>query len=117
MKGTLLPIRIGFAEHRSQLLKHEMDRVASELPSLGIAKAIVVGDLAKYTVTPSSILEMVFVHETEAAFLDRIDFFTSHLTPLVGMDISVYTPEEFSELKDSNLFVIDALKNGWVIYE
>ena len=81
-----------------------MDRVVSELPSLGITKAIVVGDLAKYTVNPSSILEI-------------IDFFTSHLTPLVGMDISVYTPEEFSKLQDSNLFVMDALKNGWIVYE
>ncbi len=112
-----MPIRIGFSQHRSQLLKHEMDRVVSELPSLGISKAIVVGDLAKYTVTPSSILEMIFVHETEADFLDRIDFFTSHLTPLVGIDISVYTPEEFSQLQNSNLFVMDAIKNGWIVYE
>lgn len=112
-----LPIRIGFTQYRSQLLKHEMDRVVSELPSLGISKAIVVGDLAKYRVTPSSILEMIFVHETEASFLDRIDFFTSHLTPSIGMDVSVYTPKEFSELQNSNLFVMDALKNGWIVYE
>ena len=112
-----MPIRIGFAQHRSQLLRHELERVVEELPGLGALKVILTGDLAKRQVRPSSILQLIIVHDTEAPYLERIDFFTSHLRPLVGMDISVYTPTEFSDLQYTNSFVIDALKNGWVMYE
>ena len=51
------------------------------------------------------------------SYLDRIDFFTSHLRPLVGMEIAVYTPSEFAEMEKSNRFVIRSLKKGWVMYE
>ena len=112
-----MPIRIGFGQHRSQLLRYELDRVAEELPGLGAVKVILTGDLARERTLPSSILQLVIVHETEAPYLERIDFFTSHLRPLVGIDISVYTPTEFTELESTSPFVIDALENGSVIYE
>lgn len=112
-----MPIRIGFAQHRSQLLRHELERVVQELPGLGVLKVILTGDLARRQVHPASILKLIIVHDTEAPYLERIDFFTSHLDPLVGMDISVYTPTEFSALESTNSFIIDALKNGWVMYE
>ena len=76
-----MPVRIGFAEYRSQLLRQELERVIEELPGLGALKVILIGDLLTGNVHPSSILEMFIVQETEDAYLDRIDFFLSHLRP------------------------------------
>ena len=91
-----MPVRIGFAEYRSQLLRQELER----------------GD-----VKPSSILELIIVQETEDSYLDRIDFFLSHLRPTVGIDISVYTPDEFANIEGQNLFVSKALKDEGLLYE
>jgi hypothetical protein len=112
-----MPVRIGFAEYRSQLLRQELERVIEELPGLGALKVILIGDLLTGNVHPSSILEMFIVQETEDAYLDRIDFFLSHLRPTVGIDISVYTPEEVVELETRNIFVRKVLKSGGVLYE
>lgn len=112
-----MPIRIGFSQHRSMLLKRELERVAEELPNLGASKVIAVGDLPRGEVSPGSILQLIVVQDLGMSYLDRIDFFTSHLRPLVGMEIAVYTPSEFAEMEKSNRFVIRSLKKGWVMYE
>ena len=112
-----MPLRIGFSQHRSMLLKRELERVVQELPSLGASKVIAIGDLPRGRVSPGSILQLIVVQDLGLNYLDRIDFFTSHLRPLVGIDISVYTPSEFAELKKTNLFVISSLRNGWAMYE
>ena len=112
-----MPLRIGFSQHRSRLLKMELERVVQELPSLGASKVIAIGDLPMERVSPGSILELIVVQDLELSYLDRIDFFTSHLRPLVGMEIAVYTPFEFSEMEKNNRFVMRSLKNGWVMYE
>ena len=112
-----MPVRIGFAEYRSQLLRQELERVLEELPGLGALKVILLGDVLTGDGKPSSILELIIVQETEDSYLDRIDFFLSHLRPTVGIDISVYTPDEFFDLKEKNLFVSKALKDEGLLYE
>jgi len=112
-----MPIRIGFSQHRSMLLKSELERVAQELPSLGALKVIAIGDLPRGRVLPGSILQLIVVQDLALNYLDRIDFFISHLRPLVGIDISVYTSSEFAELEKTNLFVMSSLRNGWAMYE
>ena len=39
------------------------------------------------------------------------------LKPGIAMDIFVYTPEEFDEMKDTNPFLRRAVLKGKVIYE
>ena len=112
-----MPVRIGFAEYRSQLLRQELERVLEELPGLGALKVILLGDVLTGNVRPSSILELIIVQETDDTYLDRIDFFLSHLRPTVGIDISVYTPDEFIDIEERNIFVSKALKNEGLLYE
>ena len=112
-----MPVRIGFAEYRSQLLRQELERVLEELPGLGALKVILLGDVLTGDVHPSSILELIIVQETDETYLDRIDFFLSHLRPTVGIDISVYTPDEFMDIEERNILVSKALKNEGLLYE
>ena len=72
-----MPIRIGFAQHRSQLLRHELDRIVEELPGLGAVKVILTGDLARRQVHPSSILKLIIVHDTEASYLQCAFYYPS----------------------------------------
>jgi predicted nucleotidyltransferase len=109
--------RLGFAEHRRQLLQQELERIADELPTLGILKAIVTGDLATGQVGPESNLELLIVQETEAPFAARIDFFFNHLKPRIGLNVLVYTPEEFAIMEQTSPFLRSSLRQGAVIYE
>jgi uncharacterized protein (DUF1697 family) len=55
--------------------------------------------------------------KTEKKFLERLEEFYNYLNPQVAVDILVYTPEEFEEMKKNNPFILTALKQGRIIYE
>jgi len=60
------------------------------------------------------------MRETEERFpiLERSKEVFSLLQPKVGVDILVYTPQEFKRLSETNLFFKEEiLKKGKVIYE
>jgi hypothetical protein len=90
----------GFGQHRRRQLEEELKRIARELPSLGVERAWLSGDLADGAVSPESELELVVVHESDEPFRRRADFFVSHLRPRVGTRFMVYTPAEFDKFQD-----------------
>ncbi len=112
-----MPVRIGFSSYRRQSLEKELERVAQMLPQLGVQQAYLTGDLATGRVGPESTLDLLLVIELPGNFTRRMDFFISHLGPLVGTNYLVYTPEEFQELKETSPFLRSALKKGRVVYE
>ena len=93
-----MAVMIGFAARRRELLEAELQRMAAELPMLGVERSYLLGDLATGEVEVGSALELVLVRETAEPFHRRADFFVSHLQPRVGTHFWVYTPEEFEEL-------------------
>lgn len=97
-----MPIMIGFAERRRELLNAELRRVAAVLPSLGVERSYLTGDLAEGTVGVGSALELVLVHESTEPFQRRPDFFVSHLKPEVETRFFVYTPAEFEALQGTD---------------
>jgi len=97
-----MPMMLGFARHRRQLLEAELRRIASELGRLGVVNAYLVGDLARDAVGPESELELLLVHATDAPVQRRADFFVSHLLPCVGTQFLVYTPREFEQARDED---------------
>ncbi len=112
-----MPIRIGFSEHRRRMLQQELERIALELPQLGIRRAVLIGAMAGDGVGPASNLELVVVHDTDMPFAARADFFYSHLQPRLGLDVYVYTPEEFHALDTTNPNLARAVRGGVVLYE
>jgi len=57
------------------------------------------------------------VENTDRRFLDRLDDIYSAVLPRVGLDLLVYTPEEFRSMSENVSFVKKALSEGKVLYE
>jgi predicted nucleotidyltransferase len=81
-------------------------------------KIIVFGSYNAGQVQEWSDLDMVIVKETEARFLDRTRQVLLLLKPKVGLDVLVYTPDEFEQLSEERAFVRNEIvRKGKVIYE
>ena len=85
-----------------------------------IRAIIVVGSRARRD-SPAdewSDLDLVIIQETQVPFLDRIRKVLDLLKPTVGVDLLVYTPDEFEQLSRERAFVRqEIVGKGRVIYE
>ncbi|MBC7250778.1 MAG: nucleotidyltransferase domain-containing protein [Anaerolineae bacterium] len=104
---------------RRELLERELKRwlpllIAHEQPD----RIILFGSYCTGQVSEWSDLDLVIIKDTEAPFLDRTRRILELLKPQVGVDVLVYTPEEFEQLSQERAFVRqEILAKGKVIYE
>jgi predicted nucleotidyltransferase len=104
---------------RRALLERELKRwlpllIAHEQPD----KIILFGSYCTDQVGEWSDLDLVIVKETQAAFLDRTRQVLELLKPQVGVDVLVYTPQEFEQLSRERAFVRqEIVAKGKVVYE
>jgi ribonuclease HIII len=54
---------------------------------------------------------------SEDNFPDRIAALYKKIRPQAAVDLLVYTPAEFEEMKKSNMFLQNALREGKTLYE
>ena len=107
------------AQARRALLERELDRwlpllIAHQQPD----KIILFGSYCAGQVSVWSDLDMVIIKETKAPFLDRTRQVLELLKPQVGVDVLVYTPQEFDRLSQERVFVRqEIVGKGKVIYE
>jgi predicted nucleotidyltransferase len=107
------------AEARRALLERELNRwlpllIKHEQPD----KIILFGSYCAGRIGEWSDLDMVVVKETDASFLDRTRQVLALLRPRVGVDVLVYTPEEFAQLSQDRAFLREEIvAKGKVIYE
>lgn len=113
----VMPFKTGLSEKRREALLIELEKMIDKIIELGVEKVILFGSLANNSVGKSSDIDLIVVKNTSEKFLDRLETFYRHLKPRVGVDILVYTPEEFERMKDENQFIRTALKSGRVLYE
>ncbi len=104
-------------EKRKQRLEGELERVLPKIIELGAQKVILFGSLATGNVGRASDIDLIIVKDTDKRFMDRLDEFYVGLEPNVGMDILVYTPAEFEEMKVTSSLVRRAIREGKVLYE
>jgi len=97
-------------------LQKELNRCISMLKEkYRPVKIILFGSLANDRVDKWSDIDLILVKDTEKPFLDRSKEVILLLKPKVGMDILVYTPDEFRQLSESRFFKEEIIKKG-VIY-
>ena len=111
-----MPMRVGFAQFRKQMLERELESIQETLPMLGVEKVILTGEVAAGEFTPESRIELIVVHDTDRPFGRRSDFFSYHLGSSVEIDTQVYTPEEFEELKNTLPALRRAINEGREIF-
>ena len=112
-----MPIRVGFTRFRQQMLERELDAIIQLLPTLGLEKVILVGDMVSGDYRPDSGIELIVVQKTDRPFGRRADFFSYHLGSGVAVDTQVYTPEEFEVLRDTLPALRLACQKGKVIFD
>jgi len=104
---------------RRALLERELSRwlpllIAHEQPD----KIILFGSYCTGQMSEWSDLDMVIVKSTQAPFLDRTRQVLALLKPRAGVDVLVYTPQEFEQLSRERTFLRqEILAKGKVIYE
>jgi len=104
---------------RKKLLEQELARYVRVLTEHGNPeKVILFGTLATGLIHEWSDIDLIVVEETELFFLKRLRQVRKLLQPRVGMDIMVYTPEEFNQLSTERPFSRDEIvAKGKVVYE
>jgi uncharacterized protein len=79
---------------------------------------ILFGSLASGQVHEWSDLDLAVIAETELPFLERLEQIYLRFEPHVGLDVFVYTPKEWDDLKATRLFVQqEIVQKGRVLYE
>lgn len=106
------------ASRRDQL-EAELNRYVRVLRERYAPERILLfGSMASGNIGPWSDIDLVIVKETSRRFLDRTRDVMELLRPEVGVDILVYTPEEFEQLKRDRRFVRDEIvEKGKVLYQ
>ncbi len=112
-----MPMRVGFTEFRKQMLERELASIEQMLPTLGVEKVIVSGDMTTGRYSPDSRIDLIVVQQTDLPFGRRADFFSYHLGSYVDVDTQVYTPEEFQALRDTLPALHSACEKGRVIFD
>lgn len=103
-------IEEALVEERQQLLDAELERILPLLEEEYAAETILLfGSAAAGDIHKWSDLDLVIVKETDRRFLDRIKDVIRLIQPQVGMDIIVYTPQEFAQLSEDRAFVRDEI--------
>ncbi|HFD39732.1 MAG TPA: nucleotidyltransferase domain-containing protein [Anaerolineae bacterium] len=114
IRGQKTPVQA-----RRALLEQELNRwlpllIAHEQPD----KIILFGSYRSGQIGEWSDLDLVVIKRTQEPFLDRTRRVLNLLKPQVGVDVLVYTPEEFERLSQERAFIRrEIVAKGKVIYE
>ncbi len=102
---------------RQTLLCSELDRlvriIVDEFKPLQI---IIFGSYAEGRITAWSDLDLVVVARTDRPFYDRAALILEKAQPRVGVDVMVYTPEEWTQIKKRPFVKAEILRKGRIIY-
>jgi predicted nucleotidyltransferase len=101
---------------RRQQLEQELARMMPILKARGVQQVILFGSAARGRPRMTSDLDLLVVMETSKRFLDRLDELYRLLDPQIATDLLVYTPEEFSRLRETSPLVRQAVAEGRVLY-
>jgi len=96
-------------------LDEELNRIMKKIKGDdSVRQVLLFGSLARGDLHEGSDIDLIVVRETDKKFLDRLDeFYFDASEPL---DILVYTPEEFEEMK-KRPFIKRAMKEGRILHE
>ncbi len=106
-------------QNRMSQLRKELDRYVDILKSkYSPEKIILFGSFASGNIREWSDIDLVIVKKTDKPFLDRTKDVIHLLKPRSGLDVMVYTPEEFHDLSRSRrFFQEEVISKGKVVYE
>ena len=102
---------------RRRALKTELKRVVNELKRAGVERIILFGSLARDDIGLASDIDLLVVQDTKKRFIERLIELYKVINPQYTLDLLVYTPSEFNEMKENTIFVKKILNEGKLLYE
>jgi len=115
---TNLRSRNSLSANRRRVLQRELNRwLPLLIKHLKPEQILLFGSLADKRLGEWSDVDLVIIHETELPFYQRIKQALKLIHPRVGVDLLIYTPEEFSSLsRERRFFREEILDKGTVLY-
>jgi len=106
-------------EQRKRLLEDELRRIVEVLKrEYEPEKLILFGSIAEGNMHEWSDIDLLIIKKTEKRPLDRILEACHLIKPTIGIDLFVYTPDEFETLlREKFSFLIKIVQKGKVLYE
>lgn len=118
-------------KNRMNIMRVEKDidvnMIYSAIVKVAIAErallSIIFGSFARSDFSRKSDIDLIFVEDTEERFIDRIAKYYDALKDQkvlksYGLDVFVYTPQEYENMKKSeNRFILKAIEEGKILYE
>lgn len=98
------------------LLESELPRLVEALKGLGARLIVLFGSYAQGRRDLFTDLDLLVVMDSDEPFIQRLGTVRRALQSKVDIDLFVYNPSEFEEMKNRP-FVRHALKTGKVLYE
>jgi predicted nucleotidyltransferase len=102
---------------RTARLEQALAQIVARLPATDVQLAVVFGSLARDDVGTTSDLDLLLVRPTDERFVKRTEDLSAVLDVPVGLDVLVYTPEEFARLRNESPSIRQALATGRTVYE
>lgn len=104
---------------RKDLLERALERMIPVLiKEYRPEKIILFGSLASGDIHEGSDLDLLIIKDTPRRPIDRQVEIYSLVKPEVGIDVFVYTPEEFEYLKSIGFSLVkEVVKRGRILYE
>lgn len=112
-----MAVRVNLKEKREERLKGELDNIIDKLIDKDTKKIILFGSMAREQVNRYSDIDLIVIKDTKKRFLDRLEEVYTNAEPSLSVDILVYTPQEFQEMRQWSSFIKGVLKEGRVLYE
>jgi len=103
---------------RKSLLKSELERFLKILKKHYSPQMILLfGSLASNKIKNWSDVDLIIVKDTDKPFFERLKEMYNLLKPKVGIDILIYTPDEYKKMKNRLFFKKEILNKGRILYE
>ena len=112
-------MKLGTVQEREKSLKEELGRIVAVIQDVYDPEKIVLfGSLAAEAVHEWSDIDLLIIKKTDKRPIERIMELTQLIHPRVGIDLFIYTPEEFDLLLgEGYAFLVNILKTGKTVYE
>lgn len=106
-------------EEREKVLRDELRRIVEVIKrEYNPEKIILFGSMAVNKVKEWSDIDLLIIKKTSKRLIERTLEVGRLVQPKVGIDLFIYTPEEYEFLlKERSSFILSVLKTGETVYE
>ncbi len=112
-------MELSAVKKRENILNEEYHRIIDIIKrEYKPEKVVIFGSFSEKKIHEWSDIDMLIIKETTSRPVDRCVELCRLVKPKVGIDMFIYTPDEYSRLINEKFsFLMSIVKNGKVVYE